>query len=219
MNEGTPSILIMARAPRPGEVRRALEPLLGHERCAALQAALITQAAQWARSVAPGAVHIAHAPPDAARELRLLVGDQVTLFPQNGDGIAGRVADASARVFGRAHGPLLIVWPDLPALRPAHAQAALEDLAAGCELVLGPVTDGGFYLVGLAGPLQKLYTMPEQTWRDADVMKLGLDAVAQAGVELGILRTERGLHRPPDVRAALADPCLPEEIGRILRSR
>ncbi len=218
MSDGAASVLIMARAPRPGEVRRALEPLLGRERCAALEAALITRAAQWAHSVAPGAVHVAHAPPEAARELRPLVGNGATLFPQNGDGIAGRVADASARVFGHTRGPLLIVWPELPALRPAHAQAALEDLAAGCELVLGPVIDGGFYLIGLAGPLQKLFAMPEQTWRDADVMKLGLDAVAQAGVELGILRTERGLHRPPDVRAALADPCLPEEIARILQT-
>ena len=34
-------VVLMARAPRPGTVRRALEPLLGVERCAALQATLI----------------------------------------------------------------------------------------------------------------------------------------------------------------------------------
>jgi glycosyltransferase A (GT-A) superfamily protein (DUF2064 family) len=211
------SVVIMARAPRTGEVRRALEPLLGTAGCAALHSALIVEAANWARQVTPDAVHVAHEPPDSGPELRALLGDGVTLFPQNGEGIAGRLADVAGRLFTRNSGPLLVVWPDLPQLRPEHAEAALSDLEAGCDLVLGPVIDGGFYLVGLARPLPKLFALPEQDWRSRDVMKVGLAAVTAAELDLGILRAERALQRPADVRAALADPCLPGEIGRILR--
>ena len=212
-----PAVLIMARAPRRGEVRRALEPLLGADRCVALQSALIAQAVGWAVSVAPGAVHVAHDPPDVGKELRLLVGPSAALFPQNGDGIAGRLADAAARVFARSNGPLLIVWPDLPRFRPEHASAALDDLRDGCEVVLGPVIDGGLYLIGISRPLPKLFALPEQAWRSPDVMMLGMAAARDAGLEVGILRAERALARPGDVRAALADPLLPAEIGRILR--
>ena len=116
-----PAVLIMARAPRDGEVRRALEPLLGREGCLELQAALIAHAAAWAHQVSPGPVHVAHDPPDAGAELRRLVGPDAVMFPQNGEGIAGRLADASARVLARAGGPVLIVWPDLPRFRTAHA--------------------------------------------------------------------------------------------------
>jgi hypothetical protein len=42
-------------------------------------------------------------------------------------------------------------------------------------------------------------------------------AIRDAGFEVGILRAERALHRPADVRAALADPLLPDDIGAILR--
>ena len=105
----------------------------------------------------------------------------------------------------------------LPALLPIHAAAAFGDLAAGCDLVLGPVLDGGFYLVGLAQPQQRLFTMPELSWRDADVMRLALGAVTEAGLELGLLRAERALHPPADVRAAVADPGLAPELARILR--
>src|ERR1700682_4255362 len=94
-----PAVLIMARAPRPGEVRRALEAVLGAEGWAALQAELIAQAARWAHDVAPGGVHVAHDPPDAGPEVRALIGNDASVFPQNGDGIAGRLADAAARVF------------------------------------------------------------------------------------------------------------------------
>lgn len=212
-----PAVLIMARAPRRGGVRRALEPLIGPDRAAALQAALIVQVFNWGRAVAPGEVHVAYEPPDAAAELRRLLGAQTALFPQNGDGIAGRLADAAARVFVHHRGPLLIAWPDLPRLNMQHARAALGDLEAGCDVVLGPAIDGGFYLIGLARPLPQLFALPEQAWRSPDAMTVGLAAARDSGLEIGLLRAERALHRPADVRAALADPLLAPELEPILR--
>ncbi len=212
-------VLIMARAPRRGEVRRALEPLLGAERCVELQSLLITQAVGWAGEIGVDRVHIAHDPPDAGPEIRALSSSEVLVFPQNGDGIAGRLADAIGRVFARGDGPLLIVWPDLPQLRPQHAQAALDDLHNGCDLVLGPAIDGGFYLIGISRPQPKLFALGEQAWRSADAIAIAIAAAHEAGLEVGILRAERSLHRPADARAALADPLLPEPIRRILEPR
>jgi glycosyltransferase A (GT-A) superfamily protein (DUF2064 family) len=218
MNARGPSVLIMARAPRAGEVRRALEPLLGREGCLELQSNLIAHAAAWSRQIGAGAPHVAHDPPDSGGELRRLVGVDAVLFPQNGEGITGRLADASARVLARAGGPLLIVWPDLPRLRVAHAAGALEDLRSGADVVLGPAIDGGLYLVGIARPLPELFALPERAWR-GDVMAVAGAAIRDVGFEVGILRAERALHRPADVRAALADPLLPDDVGAILRRR
>jgi glycosyltransferase A (GT-A) superfamily protein (DUF2064 family) len=217
MSDAAPAVLLMARAPRRGEVLRALEPVLGVDGCLALHLALTRATASWANEVAPGGVYVAHDPPDAGRDLRPLVGPDATVFPQNGEGIAARVSDAAARVFAHRERPLLIVWPDLPRLRPEHASAALDDLGAGCDVVLGPVIDGGLYLIGISRPVPKLFALPEQSWRGRDVMMIGLSAVREAGLEVGILRAERALHRPADVRAALADPLLPEGLAKILR--
>jgi glycosyltransferase A (GT-A) superfamily protein (DUF2064 family) len=113
-------------------------------------------------------------------------------------------------------GPLLIVWPDLPRLRMSHAVAALDDLATGCDVVLGPAIDGGLYLIGISRPMPKLFALPENAWRSPDVMTMGLAAARDAGLEIGLLRAERALHRPGDVRAALADPLLPPDVAQIL---
>ncbi len=217
--DGAHAVLIMARAPRRGEVRRALEPVIGQDGCVALQTALVTQAVEWARDTHPRAIHVAHDPPDASQELKPLIGEGVVMFPQNGDGIAGRLADAVGRVFSRGQGPLLIAWPDLPELRASHAAAALDDLRAGCDVVFGPVFDGGFYLIAISRPMPNLFDLPEQVWRSADSMSMGLAAARDAGLEVGILRAERALHRPADVRAVLADPTLPAPVARALGRR
>jgi glycosyltransferase A (GT-A) superfamily protein (DUF2064 family) len=192
---------------------------LGPAGCAGLQSALIVAAVNWAETVAPGAVHVAYDPPDAAPEMRALLPAATALFPQNGDGIGRRLADATTRVFAHHQGPVLVVWPDLPRLRAAHATAALGDLSAGCDVTLGPVIDGGFYLIAIDRPQPKLFAIPEQAWRGPDVMGMALAAARRAGLEVGILRAERALHRPADLRAARADPTLPPELAKILSVR
>jgi glycosyltransferase A (GT-A) superfamily protein (DUF2064 family) len=214
--EFSPAVLIMARAPRRGEVRHALESVIGLDGCLALQAALLVEAMRWARSLEPRAFYVAHEPADAGRDLQRLLGDDVTFFPQNGDGIAGRVADAVGRVSAHSAGPIFVVWPDLARFSSAHADAARLDILSGADLVLGPVFDGGYYLIALARPLPSLFNLPEQVWRGPDSFNQVLLAASRAGLEVGLLRGERALHRPADVRAALADPLLPEAVAKAL---
>ena len=211
-----PALLIMARAPRRGEVRHALESLIGLDGCVALQAALLMEALRWARTLSPREIYIAHDPADAGRDLQRLAGEDAILFPQNGDGIAGRVADAVGRVSAHSSGPIAIVWPDLPRFSQVHAEATRLDLSGGADLVLGPVFDGGFYLIALARPLPSLFALAEQVWRGPDSFNQVLLAATRSGLEVGVLRGERALHLPADVRAALPDPVLPEAVARAL---
>ncbi|HEY2159759.1 MAG TPA: hypothetical protein VGH24_00495 [Solirubrobacteraceae bacterium] len=154
-----------------------------------LAAALRSEAERWAGEVAPGRVHFADGP----------------------------VAEATERVFAERPGPVLAIWPVLARFRPEHAVGALGDLEAGAGLVIGPVIDGGgLYLLGLSRPLGELVSVPDETWSGEGAMSAALQAAAEAGLEVGILRAERALRSPDDVRAALADPLTPDQIGRIL---
>lgn len=217
MSPVAPAVVVMARAPRRGTVHRALEPLLGPDGCLALHTALLHRAAAWARQVAGERVFVAYEPADAHAELATLFGVEVVLFPQSGEGIASRTAAASAHAFTSGARPVLIAWPNLARLGADHAAAALDDLGAGCEVVLGPVFDGGLYLIGLARPTPALFSLPERSWRSPELVSVAVAAAHQNGMQIGLLRPERALHRPADVRAALADPLLDEEMARILR--
>jgi uncharacterized protein len=214
-----PAVVIMARVPRRGEVRHGLESLIGLDGCVGLQTALLVEALRWARALNPRGIFVAHEPADAGRGLQRLMGEDVSLFPQNGEGIAGRVADAVVRVAGHSPGPVFVIWPDLPHISASHAIAAKADLEAGADVVLGPVFDGGYYLIALARPLPVLFSLPEQIWRGPDSFMQVVAAGVRAGLDVGVLKVERALHGPADARAALADPLLPETVVKALGRR
>ena len=211
-----PAVLVMARAPRPGEAKTRLEPLLGPEGCARLQAALIARAVGWAREVG-GEPWVAYTPADARDEVAAHAPG-ATLFSQEGGDLGARLADATSRVLAERGGPLLTVGTDLPTLRARHASAALDDLAAGCDVSIGPAADGGYYLVALREPQPALFDLPPEAWSGPQVFELTIAAARRAGLELGMLRLEIDLDTPADARWLLLDDALPEEIAAILRA-
>lgn len=169
---------------RPGE---GLAARLGADRAAAVRAVLRDRALAWARGIAPG-----------DRVLGAEAGEDLVT--------------AAQRAFSAFGAPLLIAWPELAVWRPMHGESALGDLADGCGVAVGPIFDGGFYLLALTEPLPALLEVP----RSLDAMNRAFVAAHDAGVGIGLLRPERGLRGASDVAAALADPLLDEELRGLL---
>jgi uncharacterized protein len=218
--------LVLARAPSAGAAKPELATLLDADRRTALQAVLISRAAAWAAAAAPGAAYVAveapldegSAPPDATVErqleaVRSLLPAGVTAFAQAGGEPADALAAAIARV-GR--GPLLIAGSDCPRLSADHAAAALADLAAGCDVVVGATLEGGWYLAGLREPRPELLTVAPAGWGEEGGFELVLRRAAALGAEVGMLRHERLLVTPADAAALLADPLLPADLRAAL---
>ena len=211
-------VLLVARDPEGEPPRPELTGLLGRERAVALEEILLRRVAAWAAEVAPGSVHLMCESPAAESAVRRIVGDATMLPGHIGEQPARLLQDAVDALFRTGSEPVLVVWPELPRWRIDHATGALGDLADGCDVSVGPVFDGGFYLLALAGPVPFLGTGPEEGLRSPESMARMLAAVHAAGLEAGLLRPERGLRREADVRAALADPLLDGELRGVLDS-
>ncbi len=179
----------------------------------ALQELLIRRAAAWAASVAPEAAFVAVE--GSLDEVAGLLPPGVTAFEQEGSGPAEVLARAIERI-GR--GPLLIGAADCPRLGVAHAAAALDDLAAGCDVVIGATLEGGWYLAGLREPRPELLTVAPEAWQREGGIALVLGRAAELGAEVGMLRHERLLVTPADAAALLADPLAPRDLRAALSS-
>ena len=209
------AVVVLARAPRPGDCKQGLEPLLGPDGCARLQAALIRRALAWAAEV--GTPYLAYAPGDARDDLAALVPDGVRLVAQADGDRGARLTAAVEEVAAEHGGPVVLAGVDTPQMRPSVGHRALEDLRAGCDATFGPATDGGYYLVALREPHPEVFDLPAEAWGGPDVFPKTLEAAHRAGLTLGMLRAERDLQDEEDVRALLVDPLAPPEIVAILQ--
>jgi rSAM/selenodomain-associated transferase 1 len=207
------SVLVMAKAPRAGEVKTRLEPLLGPAGCARLQGALIVAATAWAAEVAPGSAYLAFGGEEA--DVRPHVRDGVECFPDCAGDLGDRLSAATARVFRERSEPLLVVGTDMPLLSRAHAREAEAVLRHGADVTFGPALDGGYWMVGLSRPSPDLFELGGD-WGGPAVLARSLERAALAGMRTELLGMERDLDDPADARALADHPRLPPAVAEVL---
>lgn len=148
-------LVIMAKAPRPGVVKTRLASSLSPEAATAFYRCLLDDTLTLARSLDD--VQIAIMCPDShASELAQLVGDDVKVVEQKGDGLAAGLTSVFAH-FTADHPRRTIAFnSDSPHLPPSVLKEAFEILSAH-DLVAGPTYDGGYYLVGAKASHPELF--------------------------------------------------------------
>jgi glycosyltransferase A (GT-A) superfamily protein (DUF2064 family) len=141
-----PTLLVLAKSPRPGRVKTRLTPACTPEQAALLaEAALSDTLSTLSRVPAGRRVLVLDGPPGRW----LAPGWDVT--PQCGGGLDQRLAAAFASVPGDA--PALLVGMDTPHLQARVVGEALTAAArTDVDAWFGPADDGGFWALGLARP-------------------------------------------------------------------
>lgn len=135
------TVAVMAKAPVPGRVKTRLCPPCSPTQAAGIAAAALLDTLD------------AVAGADAGRRVLVLEGDPgpwlppgIEVLAQRGDGLDERLAAAVDDLAG----PLLIVGMDTPQITADLLDAAAAELLAdGTDAVLGPASDGGYWLIGL----------------------------------------------------------------------
>ncbi|MGV3518813.1 TIGR04282 family arsenosugar biosynthesis glycosyltransferase [Luteitalea sp.] len=119
----------------------------------ALQRAMLADVLTRARAVSGAIVRVAVTPggsADALADLGVAPGHVLT---QQGESLGDRVRGVFADLFRRGARQVLVVGSDLPLLTTAILDEAFAALAADPRhVVLGPASDGGYYLLGLHAP-------------------------------------------------------------------
>lgn len=164
------AVIVMTKAPVAGRSKtRLCPPLSGDQAAAVAEAALLdTLDAVMSAEVESVVVALDGEPgpwlPDGAR-----------VIAQRGDGLDERLEAA----FFDVGGPAVIIAMDTPQVTAALLEDALGRLAR-LDAVLGPTTDGGYWIIGLADERHRVVRgVPmsrEDTWQ------LQVDRVARAGL-------------------------------------
>jgi uncharacterized protein len=139
------TLVIMAKAPKPGVVKTRLMESLPSPAVTALYGCLLEDTLSLAKSLS--GVDVAVMCPELDQdELEDLFGNRVQVVAQKGEGLAAGLTSVFRHFTGSGQ-HVIAFNSDSPHLAPSVLESAFEILAAH-DVVVGPTHDGGYYLVG-----------------------------------------------------------------------
>jgi rSAM/selenodomain-associated transferase 1 len=154
---GHHTLVIMAKAPRPGRVKTRLARSLPVSAVTGLYRCLLDDTISLAQSL--DGVEVAVMCPEADREdMERTVDSAVPVVPQVGSGLAAALCSVFAHFQGTGSSRIVAFNSDSPHLPTSILQTAFR-LLEECDLVVGPTHDGGYYLVGAKMSHPRLFSI------------------------------------------------------------
>ncbi len=192
------AVIVFARAPRAGTTKTRLIPALGAAGAALLYAGLLARTLRQVTTLQAVSRCVYVDEPAALEDL----GSRVT-FPawqlevQQGATLGARMAHALTTTL-QHHARVILLGSDIVDAETGDLAQALQALADGAEVVLGPAADGGYWLIGLARPQPQLFT-DEICWGSARVYADTVAKIGAAGLSWSALRKRHDIDCPADL--------------------
>jgi len=179
----------MAKASHPGRTKTRLSPPLTPGQAAELNTVFVCDVADnlaGAAQHADIAGYMAYGPPGAApffeQHLSADVGLLEAWLPNFGDCLHQTLES----LFDLGYGAACVLNSDSPTLPTAVLVETARALQApGDRLVLGPSTDGGYYLLGVKRPHRRLFE--DVAWSTEGVFEQTLARAAELGLDSVLL--------------------------------
>jgi rSAM/selenodomain-associated transferase 1 len=149
------TLVIMAKAPKPGMVKTRLTQNLPCPAVTALYRCLLEDTIALARSLTSVEVAVM-CPASDQDELAHLLGNTVRVVAQKGEGLAAGLTSVFRQFTAAGRQHVIAFNSDSPHLAPSVLDSAFEILATH-DVVVGPTHDGGYYLVGAKAAYPALF--------------------------------------------------------------
>ena len=178
-------LIIFGRYPVPGGTKTRLIPLLGAARAADFQRELTERTLRTDRSVArarPVDLEVCFEGGSPAK-LRRWLGQNVIVSEQRSGDLGERMKGAFLEAFRQGARHVILHGTDIPGLTTQHIDEAFDALKSH-DLVLGPSTDGGYWLIGLRKPADLFDRME---WGTSSVFEKTVAAARAQGLSVHVL--------------------------------
>ncbi len=182
-------LIVFAKNPVPNQVKTRLIPTLSPEQAAALYTAFLTDWCETLVKLTNVDLVIAYTPIEAQSDLQALIGDGAIYIPQIGADLGERLTSATRWATEQEYAKILFVGSDSPTLPISYISQALT-LLDSRDTVIGPSTDGGYYLIGFSAAALTTtvpHVFEEITWSTAEVFQQTVDRIHSAKATLGLL--------------------------------
>lgn len=188
---------IFSKPPRVGEVKRRLIPALGADGASVLYLQLLEHTLGTATNSGFTGIELWCTDNSDPAIQALVSRYNIRLQQQSGNDLGERMAGALNVALARAQYAVLIGC-DCPALTRDDLRQTAAWMRSGADAVLGPASDGGYYLIALRRPLLDLFT--DIAWGTDQVLETTRTRLRRAGVSWHELPEYRDIDRPEDLQ-------------------
>jgi uncharacterized protein len=183
------AIGIICKAPQPGRAKTRLAMAIGTVAASELSACFLRDVAAAIDAV-PESLgrrgYGIYAPVGAEQIMRELLPPTFGLLLHVGADLGDVLFGAARDLLIDGHDCVLLVNGDSPTLPARFLVQAIETLREpGDRVVLGPASDGGYYLIGLKRPHLRLFT--EVAWGTETVARSTCERAAEIGLATTLL--------------------------------
>jgi hypothetical protein len=195
------TLIVFVKFPEPGKVKTRIARELGAERAAEIYEQMAKSViANVSLSDTYGTV-IYFDPPEREKDVRAWLGTGNSSYePQSGGTIGDRMSDAFERVFSSGAEKAVLIGTDVPDIY-AHTVTAAFDLLRETDVVIGPASDGGYYLIGLKNFEPYLFSGIE--WGTTLVLEQTLDRIKKKDLGYKQLDTLKDVDTVDDISPEL----------------
>lgn len=196
-------LLLIAKAPLPGLAKsRLLDGReLDHARVARIADAFVRDTLDLCAGAPDARLLVAFAPRESEAWFREAAPDALLAEQVDGD-LGARLSAAFDRAFALGASRAVLIGTDTPHL-PSQRIAEAFDALDGHDCVLGPATDGGYYLVGLRRRAPGLFA--GITWSTPRVLAETLERARALALSTAMLAEEYDVDEPADLRRLARD--------------
>jgi uncharacterized protein len=179
-------IIVFGRYPFPGKVKTRLLPHLGPAGAADLQRQLTEATVHTVRMFTSGPGRDAEFCFDGGSRDKIgnWLGRGILFSQQEKGDVGKRMHAALVKAFQKGCRHVVLVGTDIPGLTRGHLQEAFDVLREK-DVVLGPSTDGGYWLVGMNRPLDIFERI---AWGSHTVLDQTLMVVKSKGLKYYLLK-------------------------------
>jgi len=153
------ALAIFGRYPRRGQVKTRLGKVIGADRALQLYSAFLLDTLDWALLVDVEVfLFLADSCEADAQAFHSRHGlpERLHILGQRGEDLGKRMWNAYLDLEKLGFPLVVFIGSDTPTLPMGFVQQAFQFVSAG-STVVGPVEDGGYYLLGLCGPRGELF--------------------------------------------------------------
>lgn len=180
-----PVLILFAKSPVPGRVKTRLMPELNASQAAEVATELIERTVRLAVENWPGRIKLQTWPDSGHALFKKLAVDHKLKLDIQGSGDLGAKMCAALGTFTDRGQPAAVMGSDVPHCPAENLRRAGKLLRQG-KNIIGPSTDGGYYLIGLQRTLPEIFQGIQ--WGGQQVLSATLRTAEQHGIPFTRLR-------------------------------